>query len=70
MRVRLTRREAEIVVLLFNEGLPDRAIAERLSISPETVRRHMANIRDKTGADNRVEVILYARQYPEILEAA
>ena len=44
------------------EGLGQNAIAERLFMSPNTVRTHLDRIRDKTGARNRAELTRYAIQ--------
>jgi DNA-binding CsgD family transcriptional regulator len=46
----LSPREAEIAVLLREEGLTQRQVAERLAISPRTVEAHVAQIRRKTGS--------------------
>ena len=51
----LSERELEVVDLA-RHGLTNRAIAERLSLSPHTVARHVANARAKLGAANRAEV--------------
>ncbi|MBN1532438.1 MAG: hypothetical protein JXA20_07235 [Spirochaetes bacterium] len=51
----LTPREREIYHLLC-KGLTNRSIGEILSISTETVKRHLANIFEKTGARNRTEL--------------
>jgi pimeloyl-ACP methyl ester carboxylesterase/DNA-binding CsgD family transcriptional regulator len=48
----LTQRELEILRLVAT-GLTDRMIAERLTLSPHTVRRHVANIRRKLGQRSR-----------------
>jgi DNA-binding CsgD family transcriptional regulator len=50
----LSERELEVVDLA-RHGLTNRAIAERLSLSPHTVARHLANARVKLGAANRAE---------------
>jgi DNA-binding NarL/FixJ family response regulator len=55
----LTPREAEIVALVA-EALSSRQIAERLSISVKTVDRHRANIMQKLGMSDRVELTRYA----------
>ena len=55
----LTEREVEVVRLVA-EGLSSREIAERLSISVKTVDTHRANIMEKVGAHNVVELIKYA----------
>jgi DNA-binding NarL/FixJ family response regulator len=52
----LTDRERVIAGLLA-EGLSNRKIAERLVISPETVKAHVARILRKLGAANRVEAV-------------
>lgn len=53
---RLSPREREILGLLA-EGLTGQAIAERLYISPETVRTHVRNATSKAGAKTRVEAV-------------
>lgn len=50
----LSERELEVVDLA-RHGLTNRAIAERLSLSPHTIARHLANARAKLGAANRAE---------------
>jgi DNA-binding CsgD family transcriptional regulator len=52
----LTHRELEVLELLA-EGLPNKAIAERLGISDQTVKFHVASIMGKLGASNRVETV-------------
>ncbi|MCO6511040.1 MAG: response regulator transcription factor [Aridibacter famidurans] len=48
----------EIVVLkLVAEGLRNREIAERLSISEDTVKAHMKHIMDKLGASDRTQAV-------------
>jgi DNA-binding NarL/FixJ family response regulator len=55
----LSPRELEIVKLIA-EGLTSREIAELLVISPNTVERHRANILEKLGLRNRVDLTRYA----------
>jgi len=55
----LTAREQEIVLGL-GAGLTNRDIAERFSISEETVKKHLNHIFDKTGTANRLELALFA----------
>ncbi len=50
----LSERELEVVDLA-RHGLTNRDIAERLSLSPHTIARHLANARAKLGAANRAE---------------
>jgi DNA-binding NarL/FixJ family response regulator len=52
----LTPREKEILRLM-SEGLPNKAIASRLSISERTVTTHVANIYTKLQVNNRVSAI-------------
>jgi len=56
----LTHREIEILRVL-SKGLSNQAIAERLFISPETVKRHLYNIFQKLDAKNRQQAIVKAR---------
>jgi DNA-binding NarL/FixJ family response regulator len=55
----LTPRESEIVKLVA-EGHSSREIAEALVISVKTVERHRANILEKLGMRDRVELTRYA----------
>ena len=57
----LTPREIEIVRMVA-EGLRNRAIATRLSISEGTVKVHLHNIYEKLGVDGRLELTLVAQQ--------
>ena len=52
----LTRREVEVLELLA-EGLPNKAIADRLKISDQTVKFHVASIAAKLGAANRTDAV-------------
>jgi DNA-binding NarL/FixJ family response regulator len=52
----LTPREREILSLM-SEGLPNKTIAARLSISERTVTTHVANIYSKLQVNNRVSAI-------------
>ncbi len=53
---RLSRREAEILEML-SKGLVYKEIADELSISSETVRKHVYNIYNKLHVSNRVEAV-------------
>ena len=55
----LTPREQEVIKLVA-EGYTNRQIAETLVISEKTVERHRANILDKLGMRDRVELTRYA----------
>jgi DNA-binding NarL/FixJ family response regulator len=52
----LTPREIDVLELLA-EGLPNKAIAERLKISDQTVKFHVASISGKLGAANRTDAV-------------
>jgi DNA-binding NarL/FixJ family response regulator len=53
--LRLTPREREIMELV-GQGLKNREIAERLSITPGTVKVHLMHVFEKTGARDRYEL--------------
>ena len=55
----LSPREKEVMALLA-EGLTGRQIAERLVISPATVRTHVENVMEKLEARTRVHAIAIA----------
>jgi pimeloyl-ACP methyl ester carboxylesterase/DNA-binding CsgD family transcriptional regulator len=55
----LTQREAEVLALVAS-GLSDREIAERLTLSPHTVHRHVANVRTKLGLPTRAAAVAAA----------
>lgn len=52
----LTPRESQVLAFVA-QGLSNRAIAERLSISDQTVKFHVASIMGKLGTGNRVETV-------------
>jgi DNA-binding CsgD family transcriptional regulator len=52
----LTERELEVLYAV-EEGLTNRAIAERLVISPLTVRTHLENVFSKLGAHTRTAAL-------------
>jgi non-specific serine/threonine protein kinase len=55
----LTARQAEVLRLLA-DGLSNKEIAGRLSLSPGTVERHLATIYHKLGLGGRVDAVRYA----------
>jgi DNA-binding CsgD family transcriptional regulator/tetratricopeptide (TPR) repeat protein len=57
----LTPREAEVLALL-TDGLRNAEIAERLFLSPNTVRRHVSVILAKLGVETRTEAARAATQ--------
>lgn len=62
----LTPREREVVQLLA-EGLPNKAIADRLQITEHTVKYHVAAILAKLGAQTRTEAVARAARLGLIL---
>ena len=55
----LTRRELEILRLI-STGLDTKKTAQRLHVSPATVRNHVQNILGKLGAHSRLEAVACA----------
>jgi DNA-binding NarL/FixJ family response regulator len=52
----LTAREIQVLELLA-DGLPNKRIAQRLGISDQTVKFHVASITGKLGAANRTDAV-------------
>jgi LuxR family transcriptional regulator, maltose regulon positive regulatory protein len=57
----LTARELEVLRLLA-AGAPNRAIAEELVVTLDTVKKHITHILDKLGATNRMQAVAHARK--------
>ncbi|HEY5628498.1 MAG TPA: LuxR C-terminal-related transcriptional regulator, partial [Candidatus Limnocylindrales bacterium] len=57
----LTPRELELVGLIA-EGLTNAQIADRLYLSPHTVKVHTRNIYGKLGAESRTQAVATARR--------
>ena len=60
----LTAREHQILTLA-EQGLTNKGIAERLGISPATVKNHMHNVLGKLSAHRRTEAIARLRSRGE-----
>ncbi|HEY4579799.1 MAG TPA: response regulator transcription factor [Candidatus Acidoferrales bacterium] len=58
----LTPRETEVLQLIV-QGYTNRQIGEELNISVRTVEGHRANLSEKLGLHNRVEMVRYAREH-------
>ncbi len=65
----LSAREREVLGYLA-EGLSGAAIAERLVLSPETVRTHVRNAMEKLGASTRSQAVALALESGVIGEPA
>lgn len=59
-RAELTERELEVLREL-TASLTNKEIADRLCISPDTVKRHLQNIMEKTGFESRLELAMNAK---------
>lgn len=59
--VSLSPRELEVLRLIA-DGHTNRQIADLLTISPNTVARHVTHIFNKTGVANRAEAVSYAHR--------
>lgn len=55
----LTARELEIISFV-TQGFRNKEIADKLSISEQTVKNHLHNIFDKLGVSDRLELALHA----------
>jgi len=66
---RLSRREWEVLKLL-RDGASTVEIADRLLLSPVTVRRHVSTMLAKLGASSRAEAIRMATEDADGLRAA
>jgi pimeloyl-ACP methyl ester carboxylesterase/DNA-binding CsgD family transcriptional regulator len=58
----LSGREQEVLALVAR-GATDRQIAAALVVSPHTVHRHVANIRDKLGVPSRAAAAAWAAEH-------
>ena len=57
----MTSRELEVLGLLA-AGRSNQAIAARLVVTVDTVKKHVSHIFDKLGATNRTEAVNRARE--------
>jgi DNA-binding NarL/FixJ family response regulator len=55
----LTRRELDVVGTIV-AGYQNKEIAQKFSISEDTVKHHLTNIFNKVGVSNRLELALFA----------
>jgi len=56
--VRMTKREREIIVLIA-EGMSNKEIAQRLSLSTYTVKSHVHNILEKMALHSRLQIAMH-----------
>jgi two-component system, NarL family, nitrate/nitrite response regulator NarL len=60
---RMTPRERQIVAAVLS-GYSNRDIAQKLSISGQTVKNHLTQIYDKVGVSSRLELALCVSKQP------
>lgn len=58
----LTEREREVCALV-GEGLKNKQISERLSITETTVRHHLTSIFAKLGVESRLEMVILVHRH-------
>ena len=55
-RLGLTRREQQLVPLIA-KGLTNKEIANHLSVSEQTIKNHLYRMKQKTGAEDRLDIV-------------
>jgi len=58
----ITKREKEVIALI-GEGLKNKDIAARLSISQATIRQHLSSIFRKLEVADRIDLVIYTYQH-------
>jgi len=58
----LSEREREVLAMVA-EGLPNKLIARRLSISEKTVKSHLTNVFRRIGVTDRTQAALWAQRH-------
>jgi HD-GYP domain-containing protein (c-di-GMP phosphodiesterase class II) len=61
-RAGLTERQIEVLALVAN-GLSNRAIAKRLTISPRTAEHHVQDVYARIGVSSRAAAAMYAMEH-------
>jgi LuxR family transcriptional regulator, maltose regulon positive regulatory protein len=57
----VSAREREVLVLIA-QGLSNREIADRLVVTPNTVKAHVRHLGTKLGASSRTQLLARARE--------
>jgi len=65
----LTRRELDVLPFVV-AGLTNKEIADKHGLSEETIKHHLTNIFDKTGASNRLELAVFALHHQLVPSAS
>jgi two-component system, NarL family, nitrate/nitrite response regulator NarL len=68
-KFRLTRREMDIVSAVA-AGESNKGIAQRLSLSEDTVKHHVSHVFDKLGVFSRLELALFAFNHDLVSDIA
>jgi len=58
----LTRRELDVLRLMV-QGINTAGAAEKLHVSPATIRNHVQNILGKLGVHSRLEAVAYTTKH-------
>jgi DNA-binding NarL/FixJ family response regulator len=67
--VRMTRRERQVIELI-SDGMTNKEIAQKLHLSPYTVKSHVHNILEKLALHTRVQIARYAHTTETVKEIA
>jgi DNA-binding NarL/FixJ family response regulator len=59
-RLGLTRREQQLIPLIA-AGLTNKEIANRFCLSEQTVKNHLYRMKQKTGAEDRLDIVQACR---------
>lgn len=59
--VRMTQREQQVIKLIA-EGLTNKEIAQKLFVSPHTIKSHVHNILEKLTLHSRLQIAKYAHE--------
>jgi two-component system nitrate/nitrite response regulator NarL len=68
-KFRLTRRELDIVTAVA-AGESNKGIAQRLSLSEDTVKHHVSHVFDKLGVFSRLELAIFALNHDLVADIA
>jgi DNA-binding NarL/FixJ family response regulator len=58
----LTDQERRVLDLLCTEGMSNAELGHELAITTDTVKRHIANLMEKTGYSTRLEMVVRTLQ--------
>lgn len=64
--IKLSKREVEVLKLL-SKGMSNKDIAEELEISDKTVSTYKLRLLTKTGGKSVVDLVNFAKSYPDIM---